>query len=58
MMMANSDLVRAARHLIEVHGKNAANIVDKRARMLEYSELSAAQTWRSIAQAIRDMQAI
>jgi hypothetical protein len=56
--MANdTDLIRAAKHLIDVHGTLAANIADQRAMNLAMGGAgAAAHTWRQIAGTIRMIQ--
>jgi hypothetical protein len=44
------DVVRAAQHMIEAHGRNAARIAYRRAD--EATEIQVVQRWRAIAQAI------
>jgi hypothetical protein len=49
---------RAARHLIQTHGPRAAAIAIKRAAYLyECGEEAAAETWRSIAAIVREIEA-
>jgi hypothetical protein len=49
---------RAARHLIQTHGPRAAAIAIKRAAHLyECGEEAAAETWRSIAAIVREIEA-
>lgn len=48
------DVVRAAQHMIEVHGKQAIEIAQKRSEASVDVELM--KRWRAIAATIREMQ--
>jgi hypothetical protein len=52
------DIERAARNLIEAHGKNAATVAEKRAANAELGDSGgAAHIWHQIAGVIRQIQA-
>jgi hypothetical protein len=51
------DIERAARNLIEAHGKNAATVAEKRAANAELGDSGgAAHIWHQIASVIRQIQ--
>ncbi|MDB5409433.1 MAG: hypothetical protein JWL84_4345 [Rhodospirillales bacterium] len=51
------DIERAARNLIEAHGKNAAIVAEKRAANAELGDSGgAAHIWHQIASVIRQIQ--
>lgn len=57
-MANNSELTRAARHLMECHGARALQVAERRAQSLLQGELTtAAVTWRNIANTVRALQA-
>jgi hypothetical protein len=55
-MTREPDIQRAAKHLIEVYGRNAAHVAEKRARNIDSDNAAAAQTWRRIAGEVRAIQ--
>ena len=55
-MAREPDIQRAAKHLIEVYGQNAAQVAEKRARNIDIENAAAAQTWRRIALEVRTIQ--
>jgi hypothetical protein len=51
------DILRSAKALIELHGKDAARVAEKRAENAELSgSAPSAHVWRQIAAAIRSRQ--
>jgi hypothetical protein len=54
-MTKNSEVARAARHLIEAHGELAVAVALKRAKNLE-GDGAASLVWREIAKAVQDLQ--
>ena len=57
-MAIDSELMRAARHLIEAHGAGAADVAEARARNLQADGVnSSGETWRKIASAVRAIEA-
>jgi hypothetical protein len=53
------DVSRAAKNLIETHGKNAARVAEQRAVNAELGGSGAsAHIWRQIAASIRERQGI
>jgi hypothetical protein len=55
--VTHADLSRAARHLIELYGSDAAKIAEQRAISLENDGLSSvAEIWRGIGRAARAIQ--
>jgi hypothetical protein len=56
--MLDADILRAAREMIENHGRKAAAVAEARAANLVASQrLEVAATWRQVAAAIRRLQA-
>jgi hypothetical protein len=52
------DLVRAARHLIESHGREAATAAERRARNMRHDGCEEAATlWLQIARVVRAIEA-
>jgi hypothetical protein len=53
------DVSRAAKNLIETHGKNAAQVAERRAVNADVGGSGAsAHIWRQIATAVREMQGV
>jgi hypothetical protein len=48
------DAVRAAQHMLEVHGKEAIAIAERRADAA--ADLNAEKRWRTIASTIREVE--
>ena len=48
------DVVRAAQHMVEVHGKQAAATAERRAETA--TDINLVRRWRAIATAIRDIE--
>jgi len=54
----DSDLVRAARHLIDYHGRKAASAAERRAQNLRHDgSEDAAALWLQIARVVRAIEA-
>jgi hypothetical protein len=54
---ADSDILRAARRMIEQHGERAASQSEARAaELMRHGQRDAAAVWRRIAEAIRTIQ--
>jgi hypothetical protein len=56
-MNDDSELLRAARHLIEVHGRNALRVAEKRAANVGNKLESAGHIWLRIAEIVRELKA-
>ena len=46
------DVVRAARHMMEIHGKDAVRTAERRAENAD--DVNVSKRWRAIAAAIRN----
>jgi hypothetical protein len=56
-MNDDAELLRAARHLIEVHGGNALRVAEKRAANVGNKVESAGHIWLRIAEIVRELKA-
>ena len=57
-MEGNAEITRAARLMLENHGRGAARVAQTRADNLSvFGESEAAEKWRQIAAAIQRLQA-
>jgi hypothetical protein len=56
VMSDDAELLRAARHLIEVHGGKALSVAEKRAANVGNNVESAGHVWLRIAEIIRELK--
>ena len=58
-MTRDTEILRAARAMIDVHGGDAATVAENRARQLFFAkQQEGAALWQEIARAVRDIQAL